>query len=202
MSPSASVPAIDMTQTPDSPAAEPPAPAAAGAATAGRADRPARRARAAASEMAPTGVLITIIVLLAGAVGGLLLRDLNRIDADIADLNPRFETLQADIDARFEKVDARFDRLEADIDARFEKVDARFDTLEADIDARFEKLEAEMDARFKKLEEGQQQIALTLTALIAFLGADDAIDAALSGDVPGTATGPGPDASTDGVWGR
>ena len=136
MSPSASVPATDMTRTPDAPTADPPATAA----PAGRAAKPARRAWAAATEKAPTAALVTIIVVLAGAAGGLLLRELDGIKSDIAGI------------------------------------------------------EAEMDARFDKLEEGQQEIALTLTALVAYLRAGEGVDAALSGHVPSTETGPGADA--------
>ena len=146
MSPSASVPATDMTRTPDAPTADPPATAA----PAGRAAEPARRAWAAATEKAPTAALVTIIVLLAGAVGGLLLRELDGIKSDIGG-------------------------------------------LEADMDARFGELEADMDARFDELEEGQQEIALTLTALVAYLRAGEGVDAALSGHVPSTETATAPD---------
>ena len=150
MSPSASVPATDMTRTPDAPTADPPATAA----PAGRVAEPARRAWAAATEKTPTAALITIIVVLAGAAGGLLLRELDDIKSDIAGIKSEIAGLEADIAG----------------------------------------LEAEMDARFDKLEEGQQEIALTLTALVAYLRADEGVDAALSGHIPSTETGPGADA--------
>ena len=38
-----------------------------------------------------------------------------------------------------------------------------------------------MDTRFDDLEEGQQQIALTLRALVAYLRVDEGVDAALPG---------------------
>ena len=56
----------------------------------------------------------------------------------------------------------RMTRLEENIDARFAK-------LEADIDDRF----ATVDARFNKLAENQQEIALTLARLVALLEAGE-----------------------------
>ncbi len=103
----------DMTQPsdpqPGEPAADPPA----------AATWQAQRAPAARS-LSPTGPLIAIIVLLAGAIGGLMLRDLNGLDADIGRLDADIAQFRTDVDTRFEKVDARF-----------EEVDARFDSLEA-----------------------------------------------------------------------
>ena len=45
-----------------------------------------------------------------------------------AEMNARFETVDARMEARFEAVDAR-------IEARFEAVDARFETVQAHFDA-------------------------------------------------------------------
>ena len=107
MSSSVSIPA-DMTQPsdpqPGEPAANPPA----------AATWRAQRAPAARS-LSPTGPLIAIIVLLAGAIGGLMLRDLNGLDADIGRLDADIAQFRTDVDTRFEKVDARFDSLEADV---------------------------------------------------------------------------------------
>ncbi len=58
------------------------------------------------------------------------------------------------------------------------------------MDTRFEKV----DARFDELEKGQQEIALTLTALVAYLRAGEGVDAALPGPVPSTETAPARDA--------
>ena len=214
MSSSVPVPAAEMTRSPDP---QPPDPAVAAAPDAGRAPGLFGRARAAARPVSFASSLITVIVLLAGAVGGLVLRDLNSLDtavgnleADIAELRAEVTQLRADItqlradvdeiDARLVKLetemDARFVKLEADMDARFVKLetemdarfvkletemDSRFVKLEAEMDARFDELETEMDARFDELEAGQQQIALTLTALVAYLRADEGVDSALSG---------------------
>ncbi|MCY4665726.1 MAG: hypothetical protein OXC00_13785, partial [Acidimicrobiaceae bacterium] len=166
------------------PAADPPAAAA----------WQAQRAPAARS-LSPTGPLIAVLVLLAGGIGGLMVRDLNGLDADIGRLDADIAQFRADVSAGFKELrsdmDARFDELESDTDARFEKVDARFDELESDTDARFEKV----DARFDELEEGQQEIALTLRALVAYLQASEGVDTALSGGVPGAETGTDPAAS-------
>ena len=80
------------------------------------------------------------------------------------------------IDSRFDSIEARF----ISIEARFDSIDSRFDS----IDARFNTLEARFDA----LEEGQNEIARTLTALVAELNARAAVDAALAGQLvtPGT----------------
>ena len=194
MSSSVSIPA-DMTQPsdpqPGEPAADPPAAAA----------WQAQRAPAARS-LSPTGPLIAVIVLLAGGIGGLMVRDLNGLDADIGRLDADIAQFRADVSAGFKELrsdmDARFDELESDTDARFEKVDARFDELESDTDARFEKVDArfdEVNAKFDELEEGQQEIALTLRALVAYLHASEGVDTALSGGVPGAETGTDPAAS-------
>ena len=50
-----------------------------------------------------------------------------------------------------------------------ENIHARFAKLEADIDDRF----ATVDARFNKLAENQQEIALTLARLVALLEAGE-----------------------------
>ena len=107
MSSSVSIPA-DMTQPsdpqPGEPAADPPAAAA----------WQAQRAPAARS-LSPTGPLIAVIVLLAGGIGGLMLRDLNGLDADIARLDTDIARLDADIAQFRTDVDTRFDSLEAGV---------------------------------------------------------------------------------------
>jgi len=70
---------------------------------------------------------------------------ITRLDADIGDRITRLE----------DSIDARFAGLE-------ESIDARFAGLEESIDARF----AAVDVRLTKLEENQQQIAVTLATLI------------------------------------
>ena len=66
----------------------------------------------------------------------------------------------------FNETGDRITRLDADIGGRItkleESIDTRFTRLEESIDTRF----AEVDARFTKLEENQQQIAVTLATLI------------------------------------
>jgi hypothetical protein len=144
------------------------------------------------------GPLITVVVLLAGAVGGLVLRELDGLEADIgkleADMGARFVKLEADMGARFVKLEADMGAGFDDVDARFVKLEAdmgaRFVKLEEDVDARFVKLEEDMDARFDRLEAGQQEIALTLAALVAYLRADEGVDAALAGRLPDPASDP------------
>ena len=79
----------------------------------------------------------------------------------------------------------------------FNSIDAQFAAQDANIDARFVKLEteidnefAEVDERFDALEAGQQEIALTLAALVAYLRADEGVDAALSGNIAGAGSDP------------
>ena len=60
-----------------------------------------------------------------------------RLDDD-ADRLTRFE---ANVDGRFDRLEARFDRFERSVDQRFDKVDARFDKW----DRQFEKLNSKMD---------------------------------------------------------
>ena len=160
MSSSVPIPTAEMTPSSDP---QPPDPAVAAAPDAGRAPGLLGRARAAARPVSFTGPLITVIVLLAGAVGGFVLRELDSLDTDIGNLEADVDQLRADVN-----------QLRADVDAKFVE-------LEAEVDARFDELEAEMGARFDELEAGQQQIALTLTALVAYLRADEGVDAALSG---------------------
>ncbi|MCY4421445.1 MAG: hypothetical protein OXC06_00090 [Acidimicrobiaceae bacterium] len=177
MSSSVSIPA-DMTQPsdpqPGEPAANPPA----------AATWRAQRAPAARS-LSPTGPLIAIIVLLAGGIGGLMLRALNGLDADIGRLDTDIARLDADIAQFRTDVDTRFKELRSDMDARFEE-------LESDMDARFEGVDARfegVDARFDSLEAGQAEIASTLAVLVSEMNARAAVDAALSGRLldPGAA---------------
>ena len=67
--------------------------------------------------------------------------------------------------------------IEADINKLETEIDARFVKLETEMDARF----AEVDARFDELDAKIDEIALTLAALVAYLRADEGVDAALSG---------------------
>ena len=66
----------------------------------------------------------------------------------------------------FNETGDRITRLDADISGRItkleESIDTRFTRLEESIDTRF----TEVDARFVRLEENQQQIAVTLATLI------------------------------------
>ena len=135
--------------------------ATASGAAAGR----AKLARSARS-ISATGPLVAVIVVLAGAVGALVLRDLNRIDADIAGLGAEVSQLRVDMDARF-------DALASDVDAKFDDVNARFD----DVDARFD----DVDARFDALASDVDDIARTLAVLVTELNARAAVDAALAG---------------------
>ena len=185
------VPAAEMTQSPEHQAPEPHTATADAAEPAGRAPGLIRRARTAAKPASSTTALMTVMVLLATGLGTFVLRELNSIEADI-------NKLETEVDARFVKleteIDARFAAQDAKIDARFAaqdaKIDARFVKLETEIDNEF----AEVDERFDALEAGQQEIALTLAALVAYLRADEgvdaALDAALSGGATGTVTNP------------
>ena len=58
-----------------------------------------------------------------------------------------------------------------------DEIAARFTKLENEIDARF----AAVDAGFTKLEENQQEIALTLARLVALFEARDEAETAPSG---------------------
>ena len=171
-----------MTQSPHPQAPEPHAATADAAEPAGRAPGLIRRARAAARPVSSKTPFMTVIVLLATGLSGFVLRDLNSIEADIDGLNAEVALLHTNVALLHTKV--------AQIDARLDDVDARFD----DVDARFAKLETEVDARFDQLEAGQQEIALTLAALVAYLRADEgvgaALDAALSGSVAGAGSDP------------
>jgi len=178
-----SIPA-EMTESSDLQQQEPAADLAATAsgAAAGR----AKLARSARS-ISATGPLVAVIVVLAGAVGALVLRDLNRIDADIAGLGAEVSQLRVDMDARFDAlasdVDARFDALASD-------VDARFDALASDVDARFD----DVDARFDALASDVDDIARTLAVLVTELNARAAVDAGLAGRLlPPGAAAPGAD---------
>ena len=77
----------------------------------------------------------------------------------------------------FNETSDRMTRLEDRITRLEENIDARFAKLEDDIDARF----AAVDARFTKLEENQQEIAVTLARLVALLEASAAAQTAPSG---------------------
>ena len=98
----------------------------------------------------------------------------------------RITRLEESIDARSAAVDARFAKLEEnqqqiavtlatlvgefaafrqDVDNRFAAVDARFEA----VDARFDAIET----RLTRLEESQQQIAVTLARLVALFEAHD-----------------------------
>ncbi len=80
--------------------------------------------------------------------------------------------------------------IEADINKLETEIDARFVKLETEMDARF----AEVDARFDELDAKIDEIALTLAALVAYLRADEGVDAALSG-VTGAGAGSDPAAA-------
>ncbi len=123
---------------------------------------------------------------------------ITRLDADISG---RITKLEESIDTRFTEVDARFVRLEEnqqqiavtlatligeftafqqDVDNRFDAVDARFDA----VDARFDAVDARFDAveaRLTRLEENQQEIAVTLARLVALFEAHFESPATLSG---------------------
>ena len=176
MSSSVPVPAAGMTQSPHPQPGKPAAGTADPAEPAGRAPGLIRRARTAARPASSTGALITVIVLLATGLGAFVLRDLDSLEADI-------DTIEADID--------NLNTAVALLHTNVAQMDARFVKLEKDMDDGF----AEVDARFDQLEAGQQEIALTLTALVAYLRADEGVDAALAGRVLDPAAGAG--SSTD-----
>ena len=156
------VPAAEMTQSPHPQPDEPHAATADAAEPAGRGPGLIRRACTAAKPAASTTALITVMVLLATGLGTFVQRELNSIQADL-------NSIEADINKLETEIDARFVKLETEMDARFAEVDARFDELDAKID----------------------EIALTLAALVAYLRADEGVDAALSG-VTGAGAGSDP----------
>ena len=67
------------------------------------------------------------------------------------------------------------------IQADINSIEADINKLETEVDARFVRLETEMDARFDQMDAKIDEIALTLAALVAYLRADEGVDAALSG---------------------
>ena len=171
------VPAAEMTQSPHPQPDEPhaaTADAADAAEPAGRAPGLIRRALAAARPVSSTGAFMTVIAVLATGLIGFVLRDLNSIEADI-------KKLETEIDARFVKLET--------------EIDDKFATQDAKIDARFAKLETEMDARFDELDAKVDEIALTLAALVAYLRADEGVDAALGAALSGSVAGSDPAAA-------
>ena len=113
------------------------------------------------------GVIVTF-------VAGLALISFSDIKSDIDGLedsvNASFSELKGEIATDFAAVDARFARLEDNIDARSTAVDARFARLEDNI-----------DARFTRLEENQQEIAVTLARLVALVEAHYGVEPIPSG---------------------
>ena len=68
-----------------------------------------------------------------------------RIDTLEGRMDARFAAQEAKTDARFASVDARFAAQEAKMDARFASVDARFDSMETKLDARFAAVDAKLE---------------------------------------------------------
>ena len=81
----------------------------------------------------------------------------------------------------FNETSDRITRLEDEIDTRFAELKDDIDAKFAAADARFTKLEDDIDARFTKLEENQQEIAVTLARLVALLEASAAAQTNPSG---------------------
>ena len=81
----------------------------------------------------------------------------------------------------FNETSDRITRLEDEIDTRFAELKDDIDAKFAAVDARFTKLEDDIDARFTKLEENQQEIAVTLARLVALLEASAAAQTNPSG---------------------
>ena len=115
-------------------------------------------------------------------------------------IDTRFTRLEESIDTRFTEVDARFTKLEDEVDARFAKLEeneqqiavtlatliGEFTAFQQDVDNRFDAVDARFDAvdarfaavetRLTRLEENQQEIALTLSRLVTLLeGRDEAL---------------------------
>ena len=153
------VPAAEMTQSSDPQPGDPAARTADAAEPAGRAPGLLGRARAAARPVSSTGPLITIIVLLAGAVGGLVLRDLNSLKADIV----KFET----------EMDAKFVRLETEMDAKFVKLDTNMDTRFAAQDDKIDEINLKLTALIAALNK-TEEVDAALTGRLLDPGADPA----------------------------
>ena len=181
------VPAAEMTQPPHPQPGEPhaatpePPPVTAddphtapAAATTLGADPPAAGAGRLWVATALIAALTAVVTVVGGVLGTLLVREFNSIDAQFAKIDDKFAAQDANIDARFAKLETELDAQFAAQDAN---IDARFAKLETELDDEF----AEVDERFDALEAGQQEIALTLAALVAYLRADEGVDAALPG---------------------
>ena len=103
-----------------------------------------------------------------------------QIAVTLATLVGEFAAFREDVDTRFDAIDARFDAIDnrfAGVDTRFDAIDNRFagvDTRFAVNDARFDAVDNRFDAietRLTRLEESQQEIAVTLARLVALFEA-------------------------------
>ena len=121
--------------------------------------------------------LTAVIAVVGGVLGTLLVREFNSIDAQFAKIDDKFAAQDA-------KIDDKFAAQDANIDARFVKLETEIDNEFAEVDERFDELDAKVD-----------EIALTLVALVAYLKADEGVDAALAGRLPDPAAGTGTDPS-------
>ena len=83
------------------------------------------------------------------------------------------------------------------LENRIELLENRIQSLENRIENRIDSLENRIDARFAALEQGQHEINLKLTALIAYLNLTDEVDAAISGRITSAETSDTAGASRD-----
>lgn len=168
--------ALPMAQTPDTPPrshSEQGQPAQAQplpAQTPTAAARPSLRAQVAENPLLSFFGLM-VIALLAAAIAAPNIR--------INDTNRRIERLEDEMRAGFAAVDARFIEVEDRINARIDRLDAKFE-------AKFDELEAKFDNKFNELDDKFDELNNKLTALIAHLGATDAVSNAQQGLLAGS----------------
>ena len=142
-----------------------------------------------------------IPTLIVAVIAGLVMFSFNETSGRITRLEDRIDRLEAGIDTRFTRLEANqqqiavtlgtligeFTAFQQDVDHRFDAVATRFDAVDARfdaVDARFDAVDARFDsieARLTRLEENQQQVAVTLARLVALLEAGGEAGANLPG---------------------
>ena len=131
---------------------------------------PPERVGTSAGALAHTPLFVALVVALVGVIGAVIGIPLYVIDGDVDDVEDAVVALDDKIDALKYKIDDRF----AAQDAKFEE---RFAAQDAKIEERF----AAQDAKIDALAASSAEIDRKLTALIAHLGASEAVDTAVEG---------------------
>ena len=115
--------------------------------------------------------------LVVAIIAGLVLFFFNETSDSIASLGDRItrvEENQQEIAVTLATLIGEFAAFQQDVDNRFDAVDARFAAFQQDVDNRFDAVDTRLTAietRLAKLEDNQQEIAVTLARLVALLEA-------------------------------